>query len=181
MRASPGEPLPHLSHPWLSKCSSVKIPCLPHLLSHLLEHRYKITDIIGKEEGLGVENLRGSGMIAGESSLAYEEVITMNLVSSLPLRLPLTRTRLSVPAPMDLRLSLCLSRPGHLQGHRHWRLPREAGAENHSGGELPHHPDGRWGPQQGQCWGSLGSYCRLSTSWLIVALSIARSVMGFSG
>lgn len=42
--------------------------------------RYKITDIIGKEEGLGVENLRGSGMIAGESSLAYEEIITMNLV-----------------------------------------------------------------------------------------------------
>ncbi|MEQ2196492.1 hypothetical protein XENOCAPTIV_030556 [Xenoophorus captivus] len=44
------------------------------------ESRYKITDIIGKEEGLGVENLRGSGMIAGESSLAYEEIITMNLV-----------------------------------------------------------------------------------------------------
>ncbi|MGH0188088.1 UNVERIFIED_CONTAM: hypothetical protein FKN15_028037 [Acipenser sinensis] len=42
---------------------------------------YKITDIIGKEEGLGVENLRGSGMIAGESSLAYEEIITMNLVT----------------------------------------------------------------------------------------------------
>ncbi|KAG9333638.1 hypothetical protein JZ751_010789 [Albula glossodonta] len=45
------------------------------------ESRYKITDIIGKEEGLGVENLRGSGMIAGESSLAYEDVITMNLVT----------------------------------------------------------------------------------------------------
>lgn len=42
--------------------------------------RYKITDIIGKDEGLGVENLKGSGMIAGESSLAYEEIITMNLV-----------------------------------------------------------------------------------------------------
>lgn len=42
--------------------------------------RYKITDIIGKEEGLGVENLRGSGMIAGETSLAYDEVITINLV-----------------------------------------------------------------------------------------------------
>lgn len=42
--------------------------------------RYKITDIIGKEEGLGTENLRGSGMIAGESSLAYEEIITINLV-----------------------------------------------------------------------------------------------------
>uniref|UniRef100_A0A3B4B461 Uncharacterized protein n=1 Tax=Periophthalmus magnuspinnatus TaxID=409849 RepID=A0A3B4B461_9GOBI len=45
------------------------------------ESRYKITDIIGKDEGLGVENLKGSGMIAGESSLAYEEVITMNLVT----------------------------------------------------------------------------------------------------
>uniref|UniRef100_A0A4W3J068 Acetyl-CoA carboxylase 1-like n=1 Tax=Callorhinchus milii TaxID=7868 RepID=A0A4W3J068_CALMI len=45
------------------------------------ESRYKITDIIGKEDGLGVENLRGSGMIAGESSLAYEETITMNLVT----------------------------------------------------------------------------------------------------
>lgn len=46
----------------------------------VLPCRYKITDIIGKDEGLGVENLKGSGMIAGESSLAYEEVITMNLV-----------------------------------------------------------------------------------------------------
>ncbi|XP_075709617.1 acetyl-CoA carboxylase 1 isoform X2 [Rhinoderma darwinii] len=45
------------------------------------ESRYKITDIIGKEEGLGVENLRGSGMIAGETSLAYQEVITINLVT----------------------------------------------------------------------------------------------------
>ncbi|XP_072302602.1 acetyl-CoA carboxylase 1 isoform X3 [Eucyclogobius newberryi] len=45
------------------------------------ESRYKITDIIGKDEGLGVENLKGSGMIAGESSLAYEEVITLNLVT----------------------------------------------------------------------------------------------------
>ncbi|KAJ7406783.1 Acetyl-CoA carboxylase [Willisornis vidua] len=45
------------------------------------ESRYKITDIIGKEDGLGVENLRGSGMIAGESSLAYESVITISLVT----------------------------------------------------------------------------------------------------
>ena len=35
------------------------------------EARYRITDIIGKEDGLGVENLRHSGMIAGESSQAY--------------------------------------------------------------------------------------------------------------
>ena len=50
--------------------------------------RYRITDIIGKEEGLGVENLKGSGMIAGESSLAYDEIITMNLVRSTTLFIP---------------------------------------------------------------------------------------------
>ena len=47
----------------------------------VVSHRYKITDIIGKEEGLGAENLRGSGMIAGESSLAYDEIITISLVN----------------------------------------------------------------------------------------------------
>ncbi|XP_058137492.1 acetyl-CoA carboxylase 2 isoform X3 [Dasypus novemcinctus] len=45
------------------------------------ESRYVITDIIGKDDGLGVENLRGSGMIAGESSRAYEEIATISLVT----------------------------------------------------------------------------------------------------
>ncbi|XP_048411956.1 acetyl-CoA carboxylase 2 isoform X2 [Stegostoma tigrinum] len=45
------------------------------------EYRYVITDIIGKEEGLGVENLRGAGTIAGESSLAYNEIVTISLVT----------------------------------------------------------------------------------------------------
>uniref|UniRef100_A0A8W8JLD9 CoA carboxyltransferase N-terminal domain-containing protein n=1 Tax=Magallana gigas TaxID=29159 RepID=A0A8W8JLD9_MAGGI len=47
------------------------------------EPRYKIIDIIGREEGLGVENLRESGMIAGESSIAYNEIVTINLVSKI--------------------------------------------------------------------------------------------------
>uniref|UniRef100_A0A8C5AZK7 acetyl-CoA carboxylase n=1 Tax=Gadus morhua TaxID=8049 RepID=A0A8C5AZK7_GADMO len=42
---------------------------------------YIITDIIGKDDGLGVENLRGSGMIAGETSQAYNEVITISMVT----------------------------------------------------------------------------------------------------
>lgn len=46
----------------------------------LIDHRYIINDIIGKDEGLGVENLRGSGTIAGESSQAYEEIITISMV-----------------------------------------------------------------------------------------------------
>nr|XP_046243287.1 acetyl-CoA carboxylase isoform X2 [Scatophagus argus] len=45
------------------------------------ESRYIITDIIGKNDGLGVENLRGSGTIAGESSQAYEEIITISMVT----------------------------------------------------------------------------------------------------
>ncbi|XP_053444554.1 acetyl-CoA carboxylase 2 isoform X1 [Nycticebus coucang] len=45
------------------------------------ESRYVIMDIIGKDDGLGVENLKGSGTIAGESSLAYEEIVTISLVT----------------------------------------------------------------------------------------------------
>lgn len=36
---------------------------------------------MGKEDGLGVENLHGSGMIAGETSAAYEETFTITLVT----------------------------------------------------------------------------------------------------
>uniref|UniRef100_A0A8D0GX21 acetyl-CoA carboxylase n=1 Tax=Sphenodon punctatus TaxID=8508 RepID=A0A8D0GX21_SPHPU len=45
------------------------------------ESRYVITDIIGKDEGFGVENLRASGTIAGESSLAYDEIVTISMVT----------------------------------------------------------------------------------------------------
>ncbi|XP_076855025.1 acetyl-CoA carboxylase isoform X2 [Brachyhypopomus gauderio] len=45
------------------------------------ESRYIITDIIGKTDGLGVENLRGSGTIVGETSRAYEEIITISMVT----------------------------------------------------------------------------------------------------
>ncbi|XP_022661132.1 acetyl-CoA carboxylase-like isoform X3 [Varroa destructor] len=45
------------------------------------ESRYKITNIIGKENGLGVENLAHAGMIAGETSRAYEDIVTISLVT----------------------------------------------------------------------------------------------------
>jgi len=41
---------------------------------------YRITDIVGAEPDLGVENLKGSGLIAGETSVAYEEIFTMTIV-----------------------------------------------------------------------------------------------------
>ena len=37
---------------------------------------------VGLKDGIGVENLQGSGMIAGETSQAYDEVFTINLVST---------------------------------------------------------------------------------------------------
>ncbi|KAK0639553.1 acetyl-CoA carboxylase [Cercophora newfieldiana] len=45
------------------------------------EKRHKITTIIGAEDGLGVECLRGSGLIAGATSRAYNDIFTCTLVT----------------------------------------------------------------------------------------------------
>ena len=45
------------------------------------EERHKITTIVGAKDGLGVECLRGSGLIAGATSKAYEDVFTLTLVT----------------------------------------------------------------------------------------------------
>jgi len=42
---------------------------------------WRLTDIIGTKDGIGVENLRGSGMIAGETSRAYDEIFTLSYVT----------------------------------------------------------------------------------------------------
>lgn len=42
----------------------------------------EVTDVIGCEHGLGVENLMGSGLIAGETSKAYDEIFTLSYVCS---------------------------------------------------------------------------------------------------
>jgi len=44
------------------------------------EGRMRIDDIIGEEPDLGVENLMGSGLIAGETARAYDEIFTLTLV-----------------------------------------------------------------------------------------------------
>jgi len=45
------------------------------------EERHKIVSIIGAEDGLGVECLKGSGLIAGATSKAYEDIFTITLVT----------------------------------------------------------------------------------------------------
>jgi acetyl-CoA carboxylase/biotin carboxylase 1 len=44
------------------------------------ESVYRITSIIGSEPDLGVENLKGSGLIAGETSAAYQDIFTLTIV-----------------------------------------------------------------------------------------------------
>jgi acetyl-CoA carboxylase / biotin carboxylase 1 len=46
------------------------------------ERRHKITDIIGLQDGIGVESLKGAGLIAGETSRAYEDIFTITLVTA---------------------------------------------------------------------------------------------------
>ncbi|KAF7455692.1 acetyl-coA carboxylase ACC2, partial [Cryptosporidium felis] len=55
--------------------------------SEVLEHPkdgriYKITDVIGAQLGLGVENLSGSGGIAGETSKAARSIVTITYVTT---------------------------------------------------------------------------------------------------
>jgi len=45
------------------------------------EKRFKLEDIVGETDGIGVENLRGSGLIAGETSAAYDETFTLSFVT----------------------------------------------------------------------------------------------------
>lgn len=45
------------------------------------EKRYKLDYIVGEKDGIGVENLRGSGLIAGETSQAYAETFTLSYVT----------------------------------------------------------------------------------------------------
>lgn len=48
--------------------------------------------------GIGVENLRGSGMIAGETSRAYDETFTLSYVTGAPsLCCVCIRTRMHIP------------------------------------------------------------------------------------
>ena len=46
------------------------------------ECHHKITDIIGLQYGLGVESLKGSGLIAGKTSSAYGDIFTITLVTA---------------------------------------------------------------------------------------------------
>eukprot|EP00759_Apiculatamorpha_spiralis_P056419 PhF_6_TR8015/c0_g1_i3/m.12428/K11262/ACACA; acetyl-CoA carboxylase / biotin carboxylase 1 len=57
------------------------VQCVEHKLEDGTVH-YRLTDVIGNpEENIGVENLKGSGTIAGEMSLNYDTIPTISVVS----------------------------------------------------------------------------------------------------
>jgi len=49
--------------------------------AHKVPEGWAIDDIIGTKHGIGVENLQGSGLIAGETSRAYDEIFTLSYVT----------------------------------------------------------------------------------------------------
>ncbi|EJD07272.1 acetyl CoA carboxylase [Fomitiporia mediterranea MF3/22] len=84
----PGKPEKGIKYLYLTPDDFIKLrsKCDGSVLTEEIEddgeRRYKITDIIGLQDGLGVECLRGSGLIAGETSRAYEDVFTITLVTA---------------------------------------------------------------------------------------------------
>ncbi|XP_069684928.1 acetyl-CoA carboxylase isoform X2 [Periplaneta americana] len=81
----PEEPDKGFKYLYLTPEDFTKVSAMNSVRAILIEDegepRYKITDIIGKDDGLGVENLRYAGMIAGETSQAYKEVVTISMVT----------------------------------------------------------------------------------------------------
>jgi acetyl-CoA carboxylase/biotin carboxylase 1 len=51
------------------------------VIAHKVPEGWALDDVIGTEHGIGVENLQGSGKIAGETSRAYDEIFTLSYVS----------------------------------------------------------------------------------------------------
>jgi len=46
------------------------------------KNRYKVVDVIGLADDMGVENLSAAAMIAGETSQAYRDVVTMSMATA---------------------------------------------------------------------------------------------------
>ncbi|KAJ5964806.1 Acetyl-coenzyme A carboxyltransferase N-terminal [Penicillium vulpinum] len=61
--------------------ASKKKEVITELITEDGEERHKITTVIGAKDGLGVECLKGSGLIAGATSKAYEDIFTITLVT----------------------------------------------------------------------------------------------------
>jgi acetyl-CoA carboxylase / biotin carboxylase 1 len=51
------------------------------VIAEKVSEGWALTDVIGTKHGIGVENLQGSGKIAGETSRSYDEIFTLSYVT----------------------------------------------------------------------------------------------------
>jgi acetyl-CoA carboxylase / biotin carboxylase 1 len=51
------------------------------VIAEKVDDGWALTDVIGTKHGIGVENLQGSGKIAGETSRSYDEIFTLSYVT----------------------------------------------------------------------------------------------------
>lgn len=84
----PDQPLKGFEYLYLDEADYIALnsdPLKPSVEAHAIvvdgKTRYRLSAIIGQKDGLGVENLHGSGEIAGETSEAYKEIFTITLVT----------------------------------------------------------------------------------------------------
>ena len=89
-----------------------------------MDAHWRLTDIVGEEDGLGVECLSGSGAIASAFSRAYDEVFTVTLVSGRTVGIGAYLARLG---------HRCV-RSMHVPSAHRYAQPQSAPAHRHSGG-----------------------------------------------
>ena len=96
--------------------SKAPLVASPSAVLRVGERRWRITDVVGAEDGLGVECLSGSGAIASAYSRAFREGFTITLVSGRTVgigaylaRLGRRRAPLHPPHTNLLSISSCLA------------------------------------------------------------------------
>ncbi|KAH8740617.1 acetyl-CoA carboxylase like biotin dependent carboxylase involved in fatty acid biosynthesis [Cryptosporidium ryanae] len=83
----PNNPVKGYKYLYVTEDDYIKNNLHNSIHSELIEHPkdgriYKITDVIGSQMGLGIENLCGSGGIAGETSKAAKSIMTITYVTT---------------------------------------------------------------------------------------------------
>ena len=78
---NPDDPSKGFQYLYFSEAEYQKLSATNSIIAEKIEVggevRYQLTDVIGMKPDLGVECLKGSGLIAGETSRAYQETCTI--------------------------------------------------------------------------------------------------------
>lgn len=140
------EPEKGFKYIYLSPDDYARLASLNSVKAQLIEDggesRYKLTDIIGIEDGLGVENLKYAGMIAGETSRAYQDVcIQIGLFFQLQEQNCPQTCKPFVFLTLFSLISDCYNFNCILSRDWYWFLSSPSWTESYTDRELPHYPD----------------------------------------